>query len=98
MKIGAAIKQIRESKGISQGELARAIEVTQTWLSLIESGKDKRPSAPMIKKICTHLGVSEPMLYILGTEESDVPDSKRALFNELFPNIRSLAVSLMKEE
>lgn len=95
MNIGNAIKQIRKEKNISQIALAEKCEISQTSLSFIERGV-KRPTAKNLSKICKELNVSEPIIYILGTESADVPENKRELFEKLFPNIRELAISLME--
>lgn len=41
MNLGKSIKKARKIKGISQGEMAKKLSVTQTHLSLIEQDKSK---------------------------------------------------------
>ena len=49
------LKERREKKGYTQQMLADEVGVTQTAISLIESG-DRNPSIPLAKKIGSLLG------------------------------------------
>jgi len=53
--IGAEIKQRRESKSMSQKQLAIAIDVSPSCISLIESGK-RWPGWKALQKMGTVLG------------------------------------------
>ncbi|MFD1142166.1 helix-turn-helix domain-containing protein [Larkinella insperata] len=57
MNIAENIKAIRESKGIKQSELARALGVEPTNYPRIEK-RDKRLTIEMLEKIAKALGVS----------------------------------------
>lgn len=48
------LKVIRKGKNIRQGDLAKSIGITQTYLSLIESNK-RIPSITIIEDICKEL-------------------------------------------
>lgn len=54
MNVGASIRYIRESKGMTQAELAKKINVTQSMLCQIERGT-KVPSLPLSSEIATAL-------------------------------------------
>lgn len=95
MNIGQAIKEIRKNKDLSQGELAALIPLSQTSLSLIESGA-KNPSSATVKKICVALEISEPLLYVMATDEADIPEQKRELFRILFPAIKGMINQIAK--
>lgn len=97
MNIGAAIRSIRRQEGITQYELAEKCNISQTSLSQIENGI-KRPSNRTIKKVCEVLEVPESVLYILGMQESDVPDSRKNVYEMLFPSIRSMALQIVSAE
>lgn len=94
MKIGDAIKEIRIQKGFSQKALAEEIGISATSLSLIESGT-KRPSPSTLKRICKVLKISEPLIYILATDENDIPKEKRELFKMLFPSAKGLLLQII---
>ncbi|MEP7168856.1 MAG: helix-turn-helix transcriptional regulator [Bacteroidota bacterium] len=96
MNIGKAIKELRKKKGISQIDFAKSCDITQTSLSLIETGT-KRPSPATLKKICLVLEIPEMYLYLLSADESDVPANKKHLFKILFPNIETMVKQLWVE-
>ena len=53
---GKYIKMARERKGISQTEVAKELEVTQSYYSLIENGK-RDVDLAFAFKICDVIGV-----------------------------------------
>lgn len=55
MNIGASIRHIRKEKGMSQVELAKKVNVTQSMLCQIERGT-KAPSLPLSMEIANVLG------------------------------------------
>lgn len=97
MNIGIAIRSIRRQLGITQYELAEKCNISQTSLSQIENGI-KRPSTRTIKKVCEVLEVPESVIYILGMQETDVPVSRKNVYDMLFPSIRSMALQIVSSE
>lgn len=55
-KLGANLKRIRTSKGMSQGDIARSLEVSRGFISTIENGKTN-PTLATIAKLAKALGV-----------------------------------------
>jgi len=56
-QLGQNMKRIRAKKGMSQGDIARALEVDRGYISNIENGK-KNPTLATIQKLANALGVS----------------------------------------
>ena len=56
-KLGDNMKRIRTKKKMSQGDIARALEVDRGYISNIENGK-KNPTIATIAKIAEALKVS----------------------------------------
>lgn len=56
-KLGKNLKHIRTTKGISQGEISRILEVDKSFVSNIENGKTN-PTLSTIAKIAKAIGVS----------------------------------------
>jgi transcriptional regulator with XRE-family HTH domain len=56
-KLGENIKRLRAEKGMSQGDLCRALELDRAYMSNVESG-NKNPTLATIEKIAGALGVS----------------------------------------
>ena len=57
IQIGERIKLSREDRGITQEQLAEAIEVSPQYISDLERGV-VGVSIPTLKRLCVHLGVS----------------------------------------
>ena len=55
-KLGLNLKRIRTKKGISQGDIARTLEVSRGFISTIENGKTN-PTLATIAKLAKALGV-----------------------------------------
>ena len=62
MKFGQNIKQIRKRMNMSQKELATKMEISQSYLSDIESGR-KNLSIKTVKKLAGSLGLSVTDLF-----------------------------------
>ena len=56
-KLGDNIKRLRAEKGMSQGDLCRALELDRAYISNVESG-NKNPTLSTITNIAKALGVS----------------------------------------
>ena len=56
-QLGRNMKRIRSKKKMSQGDIARALEVDRGYISNIENGK-KNPTIATIQKLANALGVS----------------------------------------
>lgn len=97
MNIGSAIKSIRKKLSITQYELAEKCDLSQTSLSQIETGI-KRPSQRTISKVCNVLDIPESIIYIVAMQESDVPPSKRGVYELVYPSIKSLALQMVSSE
>ena len=57
IQIGERIKISREERGLTQEQLAEAIEVSPQYISDLERGV-VGISVPTLKRLCTHLAVS----------------------------------------
>jgi len=97
MNIGKAIKLIRTRLAITQAELARRCNCSQTSLSQIETGR-KRPNQRTINKICTSLEIPESIIYIVGMQPEDVPESKKSVFYVVYPTIKKLALQMVEPD
>ena len=57
VKLGRNLKKIRVEKGISQGDIARALNVARSFVSDLENGK-RNPTLTTISKLAKAIGVS----------------------------------------
>lgn len=56
-KFGQNMKRIRTKKKMSQGDIARALDVHRAYVSGIETGK-RNPTLATLEKLASALGVS----------------------------------------
>ena len=98
MKLGHVLKLIRTHKGLNQNQMADKLDISQNYLSLIESDK-KQPSVDRISEIANNLGVSSDALIFAA---SDVPpefsQKNQNDYQRLQKNIISLLLFELTEE
>lgn len=70
--LGNVIFSIRKDQNLNQVELCKKIGITQTALSLIETGNMK-PSLKTLQKICTALNINKIQLLelVIGSNNKD---------------------------
>tara|TARA_Y100001970_G_scaffold293987_1_gene445393 strand:+ start:5478 stop:6917 length:1440 start_codon:yes stop_codon:yes gene_type:complete len=83
--IGAKIRKERRSKGFSQSELSKKLEISPSYLNLLESGR-RTITVPLLIKVGNELGISLKDLTIESNKRilSDVMD---VLSNEIFEDL-----------
>lgn len=89
MNIGQVIKKIRKEKGIKQGEFSKQCDITQTYLSLIESNR-KQPNVAILKTIAENLDIPLQVLLFLSLDEEDIPERKKETYKALEPSIKGM--------
>lgn len=70
MKIGERLRAVRQSKGLSQRELARKVGVTNSTISLIEQDKVS-PSISSLKKVLDGIPISLADFFTLDHRAGD---------------------------
>lgn len=65
--IGNVLKLIRTHRGVSQGEMATHLGITQNFLSQVENGK-KDVSIGKLREFSEKLGISNEILLIAGCD------------------------------
>ena len=89
-RIGNAIKEARETKGLSQRKLAKLADINSSELSKIESGKRKNPAPYILRKISRYIDLNyNEMMYLIDLSFE---------FSPLNPFIKEYYVSLKGEE
>lgn len=69
--VGARIKQLREDRGWTQGQLAVVAKVSRGWISVVETGGSDNPRADYVDAVARALGTS---VHYLVTGEHDAAD------------------------
>ncbi len=73
MNTGHTLKMIRVAANLKQGALAKDLDVTPNYLSLLENGK-KEPSLTFLKNFAKRMDVSLGYLLWLALEEGNLPE------------------------
>lgn len=97
MNIGPTIKRLRKERGLNQLEFGEMTRLSQTSLSLIESG-NTTPNKSTLKRICEGLKIPEEMLYFMSIDESDIPEEKKEKFRLLYPTAKDLMLKIFSDE
>lgn len=63
MKLGDKIRALREEAGLTQGQLASASAVSQGYLSQLENGEVKNPSAAVLLRVAEAMHVDSDELF-----------------------------------
>jgi transcriptional regulator with XRE-family HTH domain len=63
MKLGDKIKQLRDERGLTQGQLASGSSVSQGYLSQLENGEVKNPSAAVLLRVAQAIRVEADELF-----------------------------------
>lgn len=63
MNLGDKIRQLREGSGLTQGQLAAGSSVSQGYLSQLENGEVKNPSAAVLLRVAQAMQVDPDELF-----------------------------------
>ena len=66
MKLGNRIRELREEFGFTQGQLAGNASVSQGYLSQLENGEVKNPSAAVLLRVAQAIHIDPDLLRYLG--------------------------------
>ena len=56
-RLGKMLKALRQTKGMTQEQLAKRAKMTQAYVAMLEAGVKKNPSLATLKRIAKALGV-----------------------------------------
>ena len=83
--IGSKIRKERRAKGLSQSDLSKKLEISPSYLNLLESGR-RTITVPLLIKIGNELGISLKDL-TLESNKRILSDVMEVLSNELFEDL-----------
>jgi transcriptional regulator with XRE-family HTH domain len=63
MKLGDKIRQLRDELGLTQGQLASGSSVSQGYLSQLENGEVKNPSAAVLLRVAQAMRIDPDELF-----------------------------------
>jgi transcriptional regulator with XRE-family HTH domain len=62
MTVGQIIRHLRQSKRLSQAELAQLVHISASYLSQLEGDK-REPTIPLLRKMAAALGAPAALLF-----------------------------------
>jgi len=92
VNIGKGIKFVRIASGIRQGEMAKRLDISQNYLSLLENNKAE-PSIALLRKISERFGVPASFLF---WEDVMPLEGQTPEVTEKYKRIRSLVHELQQ--
>lgn len=87
MTTGQAIRQLRQSQGMTQAHLAQEVGMSANAICSLENDKTYPPKAT-IERICSVLGISQSYFLLATIDESDFPEDKRVLYRTVLEPLR----------
>ncbi|WP_294378212.1 helix-turn-helix domain-containing protein [uncultured Clostridium sp.] len=84
INIGEKIENLRKFNKISRSELARRINVSPAYITMLENGKKTNPSIEVLRNIATALAV--PVSTFLNTDTLPVLDNEEVLLKQQLLN------------
>ena len=105
---GEAVRRIRRDRGITQKEMAKALNVSPAYLSALESGKRGKPGFDFLQRVAGYLNIiwdeaddlfrvaaiSHPRVVV---DTSGLPADYTAFANRLAREIRQLRPDVVRE-
>ncbi|MDB5554145.1 MAG: family transcriptional regulator [Rhizobium sp.] len=105
---GEAVRRIRRQRGITQKEMAKALNVSPAYLSALESGKRGKPGFDFLQRVAGYLNIiwdeaddlfrvaaiSHPRIVV---DTSGLPPDYTAFANRLAGEIRTLSPQTIRE-
>lgn len=85
MNTGHIIKLIRTADGLGQGDLAKKLNVSRTYLCQIENGR-KQPSLSFLRHFACQLSVPLPLL-VVGEQMQNENDEIFAELKDIFAKV-----------
>lgn len=105
---GEAVRRIRRERGVTQKEMAKALNVSPAYLSALESGKRGKPGFDFLQRVAGYLNIiwdeaddlfrvasiSHPRVVV---DTSGLPADYTAFANRLAGEIRTLSPQTVRE-
>ena len=98
MTLGNAIKLIRTAKGVKQLTLAKQLDVSPNYVSLVE--KDRRePSVGFLRKVAKELGVPVGLFFLWQDTDDPVLKGRNMVeLRDLLTRIQAMYLRSFDEE
>lgn len=90
MNLGRLIKTLRVGVGLSQAALAERLEISTSYLCLLETGK-RLPSNDLIERVADAFKISpEALIFLTTSTPAELSKDKATKYRRLQENVASL--------
>lgn len=96
MDYGKAIRIARATKGLSQKELGKLIDVDASYISRLEAG-DRLPSTDTLESISNALSIPLHLLILLGSEKNDIKGLSSKQANQIGQALLQILTDVQSE-
>lgn len=96
MQIGKTINQLRRSFKLKQKILAKACDITPSYLSRIENDPKIIPSIKTLEKLASNLGTTASIIIAMSITEEDIEHSQKVVFRILYPHVKNMLMQIVK--
>lgn len=95
--IGSRIKAQRESRNMTQEQLAERVDITAVYLSKIENGRVK-PALKTLTALCSSLDcdLGEILMNIMSESNKYQNEQIVKLFQDCSPDVKPIALKMME--
>ena len=98
---GAKLRELREQRGLTLMDMAKAAGVSSAYLSALEHGKRGRPSWHLIQSIIAHLNIiwdeAEDLVRLSKISHPKITPNATELANRLSQTIGKMDETLVQE-
>lgn len=96
MDYGKAIQIIRNSRGLSQKDLAKKIDFAPSYVSRIEAGQ-RKPTIETLEKIAKQLRVPMYLIILMSSTKTDLKGLPEDLIKSLGENLLNIVLDFSKK-
>jgi transcriptional regulator with XRE-family HTH domain len=87
MSLAVKLRELRKKRKLSQAALAKEADISKAYLWQLENEEDKQPSAEILYRLATTLGVTiadllDKPVRIASLDSVDIPDSLKQLMGK----------------
>jgi transcriptional regulator with XRE-family HTH domain len=91
-RLGIRLKAVRERKGLTQAQLAKAVRVSQAYVAKLEGGEKANPSLLILQRLSKALGVTADKLLESNMKATTIYFD----LNHIFPSTDSQTTPLLR--
>lgn len=97
MNYGKAIKIVRNTRGLSQKDLAERVGLAPSYISRMEAG-ERKPTTETLETISGALGIPMYLMVLMSSEKKDIKGMPAKMVSRLGNSLLSVVLENEKSE